>query len=531
MSVLTTRLSALSTPENQVHLKKIKRGIEKESLRVTPAGNLAQTPHPKALGSTLTHPSITTDFSESLLEFITAPSASVDEVLSSLENIHRFTYRNIDDELLWVNSMPCALGRDDAIPLGQYGSSNIGQMKTAYRRGLGHRYGRRMQTIAGIHYNWSLPDECWRLLQCSDNDSGSLQAYKTERYFDLIRNFRRYFWLLLYLFGAAPVACRSFVTGRDHHLQAVGTDDHSLHLPFATSLRMGDLGYQSSAQDSLIVCYNNLPSYIKTLRNALTTPYPPYESIGIKDEANNNYRQLSPHLLQIENEFYSTIRPKRTATSGETALQAIWQRGVEYIEVRCVDLNPYLPVGLDAEQIHFLDIFLLYCLLEDSPQTDDNEYSQTFENQRRIVNQGRKPNLTLRHNAHERPLQEWANEIFTQLHPIAAALDKSHNNQAHSNAITSMHEQLENPALTPAARLLEEMKSTDSTYFQTALRHARQHREYFLDSQLDQATEEHFTHLAAQSLKEQSTIEANDTLNFDEFLDAYYRQYEFSLES
>ena len=347
---LQSKLSLLAGPEKSALFTGIVRGIEKESLRVDPTGHLAMTPHPSALGSALTHPSITTDYSEALLEFITAPSASIDEVLHELDEIHRYTYQHIGDELLWVSSMPCQLGDDSSIPVGKYGSSNVGKMKQVYRVGLGNRYGRLMQTIAGIHYNFSVPDELWQELQRASGDTQSLQDFKTQGYFATIRNFRRYSWLLLYLLGAAPAVCKSFVRGRDHQLQPVGDDSHSLYTPYATSLRMGDLGYQSKAQSSLVVCYNDLDQYVRTLRSALEQPYPAYDEIGLKDER-GNYKQLNTALLQIENEFYSSIRPKRTAEMGETPIHALQDRGVEYIEVRCIDLNPLVPNGINAETI------------------------------------------------------------------------------------------------------------------------------------------------------------------------------------
>ena len=422
---LESRLALLANADKSL-LANIVRGIEKESLRVEPNGQLAKTPHPKALGSALTHPSITTDYSEALLEFITAPSASIDQVLSELEEIHRYTYENIDDELLWVNSMPCQLGEDSSIPVGEYGSSNIGRMKTVYRLGLGHRYGRLMQTIAGIHYNFSVPDSLWMKLQADEGNQQSLQDYKTEGYFALIRNFRRYFWLLLYLFGAAPAVCKSFVRNREHDLQPVGNDSHSLYKPNATSLRMGNLGYQSDAQSSLIVCYNDIAQYTRTLKGALETPYKHYEHLGLKD-SQGNYQQLTTNLLQIENEFYSPIRPKRTAASGETPLEALHNKGVEYIEVRCVDLNPLAACGIDRQTIHFLDTFLLFCLLKDSPKTNNNEYQQITENQRRTVADGRNPDLELVDGEQSRKLVDWGEALVAEMQPVAELLDEANN--------------------------------------------------------------------------------------------------------
>mgnify|MGYP001572721376 CR=1 FL=1 len=520
---LEARLALLDDTKKSSLLRNIVRGIEKESLRVEPNGQLAKTPHPSALGSALTHPSITTDYSEALLEFITAPSASVDEVLNELEEIHRYTYENIDDELLWVNSMPCQLGEDSSIPVGEYGTSNIGRMKTVYRLGLGHRYGRLMQTIAGIHYNFSIPDKLWQALQADDNNSQSLQDYKTEGYFALIRNFRRYFWLLLYLFGAAPAVCKSFVRNRDHDLVPVGNDNHSLHKPYATSLRMGNLGYQSDAQSSLVVCYNDIDQYTRTLKGALETPYQPYEHLGLKD-SQGNYQQLTTNLLQIENEFYSPIRPKRTAASGETPLEALHNSGVEYIEVRCVDLNPLAACGIDRETIRFLDTFLLFCLLKESPKTNNSEYRQITENQRRTVADGRNPDLELVDGDKQRKLVDWGLELVAEMQSVAALLDRANSSDEFQASLARMAERLQNNRLTPAALLLREMQEHNETYYRMAMRKAVEHREYFRSEKLAPQVVKKYQQLAAKSQLDQQQIEASETLSFDDFLAAYYHR-------
>src|SRR5215212_9873323 len=341
----------------------MRRGIEKESLRARPDGTLATTPHPAALGSPLTHPHITTDFSESQLELITGAQTSVDATLQELTHIHQVVYRAIGEEILWCASMPCNLPPDHEIPLGRYGRSNVGRAKTVYRMGLGHRYGRRMQTISGIHYNWSIPDR------------------SNEDYFALVRNFRRRAWLLFYLFGASPAVCESFVAGNPNHgLQRLAPG--TLHLPYATSLRMGRLGYQSDAQSSLSVSYNSLADYGASLYDALTTPYAPYEKIGLTD-GNGEYKQLATSLLQIENEFYGKIRPKRRIHPGERPLHALRERGVEYVEVRLMDLDPFSPIGISAATCRFLDVFLLHCLLSDSPPDTPAEIAAINRNQDR----------------------------------------------------------------------------------------------------------------------------------------------------
>ncbi|MFP5406404.1 MAG: glutamate--cysteine ligase, partial [Gammaproteobacteria bacterium] len=377
MTRLYKRLGALPPDV----LGSLARGIEKESLRARADGTLADTPHPEALGSALTHPRVTTDFSESQVEMITGVHTTARACLAELTEIHQVVYRRIGDEILWSASMPCGLPADDQIPIGQYGRSNVGRAKTIYRNGLAHRYGRRMQTISGIHYNFSLPETGWAHLQRTDGVDVPERAYRTAAYFSLIRNFRRRSWLLLYLFGASPAVCRSFLDDRPHELQDLSID--TLYLPHATSLRMGPLGYQSNAQASLAVSFNCLESYSASLSHALQDPYPPYEAIGLRD--GDDYRQLATTLLQIENEFYGTIRPKRTIRSGERPLRALAERGVEYVEVRCLDIDPFDPVGIPPDTVRFLDVFLLHCLLDESPPDTPQEIAALSSNQHLVA--------------------------------------------------------------------------------------------------------------------------------------------------
>lgn len=528
MSILSERLESIKLAENCGDICNITRGLEKESLRVSAEGRLADSPHPKALGSALTHPRITTDYSEALLEFITPPSSEHQQLLKTLADLHSFTYQHTDNESLWVNSMPCMLSQDSEIPLAQYGTSNSALMKTIYRKGLGYRYGRAMQTIAGIHYNFSLSERFWQFLRQQDRSALSLQEYKNQGYFRLIRNFRRYFWLLLYLFGAAPAVCRSFVKHRQHQLIPVGEDQHSLHMPYATSLRMGDLGYQSSAQQSLVLTYNCLDSYVNSLCQAITQPHPTYEAIGIKDEQ-GYYKQLNCNLLQIENEFYSVIRPKRAVRRGQTALNALTGGGVEYIEVRCLDLNPFEPVGISQQQIQFLDVFLIYCLLEDSPFSDYEEYYQIQENQRRIVYQGRDPRLTLFHRGKERSARQWGHELMQALGTVAKLLDDAGTGN-YLAVVNTEANKLVSERLTPSARILEEMQAQEITFYRWAMNTSLANREYFKEHTLKPERLELYNTMAAESWREQNELERQDQLSLEEFLANYYKQYQCSPE-
>jgi glutamate--cysteine ligase len=549
LSKLQQRLDALPPAA----LRDILRGIEKEGLRVRRDGTLADTPHPAGLGSALTHPNITTDFSESQLELITGAHRTVEGLLQELTELHQFVYRQIGDELVWGASMPCRLPGEEAIPLGQYGRSNMGRMKTVYRQGLSHRYGRRMQTISGIHYNFSLPGEAWSLLREVAGSGVPAERFQDAGYFALIRNFRRHSWLLLLLLGASPAVCGSFVAGHSHGL--AGWDTGTYYAPDGTSLRMGRLGYQSDAQAALAVSFNCLGDYAQTLHRALTETYPAYEAIGLRD--GERYKQLATTLLQIENEFYGTIRPKRRIHPGERPLRALGLRGVEYVEVRLVDIDPFQPVGIDLPQMRLLDVFLLHCLLSDSPPDSPQEIAAMARNQRRIAERGRDPQLRLHRTAEltggdiagaapaaqpaTAPLSadlaltdltaadqapaEWGARILRECEPIADALDRAHGGDGYRKALAAAQAALADFSSLPSARVLRAVEQQHGRSFPAfVLAHSEAHRRTLLQRPLSPQAAARFGRQAAESLREQRSREAADDMPFEQFRRQYLAQ-------
>ena len=491
------------------------RGIEKEGLRVKTDTSISQQSHQAELGSALTHPYITTDYSEALLEFITPVRDNAKDVLDFLQVAHSYTYQHLDDELIWPASMPGVINKELDVPIAHYGSSNVGQLKHVYRHGLWHRYGRKMQCIAGLHYNFSVADELWSELAKIQNKPAD-KDFISQGYFSLIRNFRRNSWLLLYLFGASPSLDKSFVEGKEHPLKEF--DQDSLYLPYATSLRMSGLGYQNNAQDGLFVCFNGLSSYTNTLHQAMKQSVPAYETLGVKKE--EEYFQLNTNLLQIENEYYSDIRPKRNSKQGEKPLTALNEHGVEYIEVRCLDLNPFISLGIDEEQIHFMDLFLSYCLLSPSPVLAEDECLEVAENQRHVVLDGRNPEFTLMRKGAEVSLKDWGLEVLGDMKALANLLDEKQGGSQYLSALNAMLERVENSELTPSAQVLNEMKEKNTSFTEFALQQAQVHGLAHQQALNDEKAQQ-WQEIAVNSLQEQKSIELKDNLNFDQYLKEY----------
>ncbi len=515
---LVARIDRLSELGQTGALARGLKGLEKESLRVTGTGNLARTEHPKALGSALTHRLITTDYSEALVELVTPPAPTARETVDCLSDIHQWVYSKLEDELLWPVSMPCRVTSDADVPVAWYGTSNVGQMKRIYRIGLGHRYGRLMQTISGVHYNYSLPDEFWPVLQQAVGNQDSLDEFISARYLGLVRNFRRVGWLVLYLYGASPALCQSFLGNREHRLDSFGNG--TLYLPYATSMRMSDLGYSNNVQSRLNISANSLEEYTDGLERAITTPWPDYERIGVV--VDGEYRQLNANLLQIENEYYSLMRPKRAARSGQSPTQALRRGGIEYVEMRALDVNPFAPAGVSLEQMHFLEALLMLCALHDSPPLHDRDEQEHTANKLAVAREGRTPGLRLQRAGAAVPLRDWALRLIDEMEPLCRLLDAAGGDE-YSSALARQRESVLDPERTLSAQVLAGMSAHEHSFFDYALAQANAVRRTYR-APAENARKGLLDEEAASSLARQEGIEQADAVSFDEYLQQYYAQ-------
>jgi len=512
-------LSHFQTPEAARLLTGIVRGFERECLRVDASGRLAKTFHPSALGSKLTHPWITTDYAEALLEFITPASADPSFPLTFLKDIHQFTVQKLEGEILWAGSMPCKIGEDADIAIADYGVSHTARFKQVYRQGLSVRYGRAMQTIAGAHYNWSLPEEFWLTLRDGLGGAPELQSFVNERYFGLIRNFLRSSWLVPYLFGASPALCRTFFQGQAHSASLSELLPGTLYGPHATSLRMSDLGYQNHAQDKLAISFNSLVEYTDALEKAIRTPDPYYEALGVRQ--GDTWNQLNGCVLQTESEFYASIRPKRVGLKGERPALALKTYGVQYIEMRLFDLNPFVDIGIAPEQSLFADILLLMCQFMDSPPITAREQSEIDENKRRVVHYGRQEDLLLLRNNHEQPLRELAHQLFDEMAPFASLLDAGYGSNHYAQALKAVRQRVDHAELTPSAQVVEASRQHGS-YFEFALAMSQAHTQSLRSQALPPEMLESFERSVQTSLEEQNEFDTTVVGSFEDFVAAYY---------
>ncbi|XOD70143.1 MAG: glutamate--cysteine ligase [Sodalis sp. (in: enterobacteria)] len=512
---VSTALSWLEA--NPQVLKGIRRGVEREGLRINNVnGSLAKTPHPISLGSALTHKSITTDFAEALLEFITPVDDNIGHMFELLRDIHRYVARHLADECLWPMSMPCFIESNQPIELAQYGKSNIGRMKTLYREGLKNRYSALMQIIAGVHYNFSLPLGFWKAYANISDESNGKEVI-SDGYLRLIRNYYRFGWIIPYLFGASPGICPSFLHGRTVDLPFEYAPSGLMYLPYATSLRLSDFGYTNKSQSQLGITFNHLDEYVRDLKQGIKTPFAEYQRMGL--QKNGRYLQMNSNVLQTENELYAPIRPKRGTRDEESLSDALMRGGIEYAEVRSLDINPFSPVGVDEEQVCFLDLFLIWCTLAEAPKMNAEELFCTRTNWNRVILEGRKPGLMLcidDGTNTEQPLTALGKLLFNDLQRVALTLDSNNSDMHYQQVCNKLVSGFDYPELTLSARFLDQLIEHGIGGLGLIL--ANNYRRTLCDEPLQVLTESQLDDEGVRSWQCAHALEAADSLDFDDFL-------------
>lgn len=487
------------------HAVKAKHGLEKESMRVTPNGTLASTPHPAHLGSSLTNHFIKTDFAEPQLEYATHPRPKIEANIRELQDLHIYTIRKLDNELIWPFSMPPILPDDEnEIPLGQYGTSQTGKWKTIYRNGLGLRYGRRMQTISGVHYNFSFSNVFLRQF-LGKEVSNFTKDEISSLYLHVIRNFMRRVHYLTYLTGSSTVFDSTFLPNPGN-LEFIKHKNFTMYSPYATSLRMSEIGYTSKVQDTLGIHYNSLEEYADRMRYAVSTPYPGYVSFSKEKDS-----QLNPNYLQIENEFYSPVRPKQVPKGDERPLDALLKRGIEYIEIRSLDIDPYSPVGVCRMNLMFTQLILLDSLLSPSPSISVEENAILKENLNSVIWEGRNPELKIHVDGSKKNFQNTGAEYSESLRHYAKILDLHSGRRTYQEAIDFQIRKWKNPDKTPSGKLLSELLKRNIEFRDKGMELARENRRTLSYLEYSPGTLMKIEKEALRSFQEKEELEKAET--------------------
>jgi len=492
-------------------------GIEKESLRVSKS-IISKSKHHESMGSPLCHRYITTDFSEALLELITPPLIDKKTGLNFLENIHHFVSHKIGDEIMWPFSMPPLIQSDAEIPIASYGSSNLALFKETYRNGLSHRYGRTMQAISGIHFNYSLPEQIWGSSFFAKEEVDSKKLRGTI-YFRTLRNLHRMNWLVLYLFGASPIVSKNFLTNKHKGFKKL--DSHNYYLPYATSLRMSDLGYQNIHQSNLAIPLNSLEEYTFNLKWATETECEDYQAIFEKAEV--DYPQINANILQIEDEYYAVARPKSSSDSNQRLTAKLNDTGVDYIELRSLDVNPFQRIGIDLDTVHFLEVFLLYCTLKSSPPINSDEIEESRENDLLVATRGREPDINLKKNRTEINLKNWANQILDEMMFIAGLLDNKTTN--FTSIIRKFTTHITDPEQTLSAMLLNKILTEKLSVHELGRTIGEDYKNHYISMETSKNSEWSLLEKeSVDSKKRQIDLEQAEDQFFEGFVKEYFNQ-------
>lgn len=337
-------------------IKKGRFGIEKESLRVNENGELALTNHPKFFGDKIKNPYITVDFSESQIEMITPTESSVEKAYDFLRNIHEIVATNLKDEYLWSQSVPPILPSEELIPLGKFPQN---KELEKYREKLALKYGRKKQLLSGIHFNFSFDDEFLKELYELSKEKTSFKEFKNNIYLKISRNYFKYGWMIIYLLGASPVIHETYLQKCIDKMKKFTEDTY--YFEDLVSFRNGSCGYRN--EKDFFVNYESVDKYVESLE-----------------------RLIEKESISSAKEYYSPIRLK-TKNPKEILLE-LKNSGIEYLEFRSIDLNPFSEIGIEKADLEFLHLFILFLFLKDDEPFEEKDYFRYLKNQEILANKG-----------------------------------------------------------------------------------------------------------------------------------------------
>jgi len=499
-------LGSLSSGQKR-SLREGKKGIEREALRIDNSGCISKESHKKYFGSALCHEYLTTDFSEALLEIVTPPFEKIVNLISFLSDSHHFVSNSLKNEQLWPLSMPPNFTTEEEIQIAKYGKSNLAKFKTTYRKGLAKRYGRTMQAISGLHFNYSLPDAMWEWKYADDS-----RLNKNEVYFNAIRNVHRKSWLILYLFGASPILNKNFL---NHIPNGFRSYKDSVYLPYATSLRMSHFGYQNTSQSNIEVSLNSMSEYVNDLFLLTNTKSSKYENSNLEDLS--DLPQLNDNQLQIEDEYYSMIRPKSSVASDIRPISKLINHGVDYIELRSVDIDPFSPIGIEESTLYFLEAFVLYSAFSSSPKFTRDDYQVFKKNNHTVSTMGRMKDICLQKDKEQILLKDWASNILEEMDPFFDILSISQEwRREYFNSI-------QEPENTISGKFLRTILDSSERLDDFSLRISEKNKNDFLFlSKEDNKSWESFRNESRISLQKQKELENETQIDFNKFLEEYF---------
>jgi glutamate--cysteine ligase len=493
---------------------KIRVGFERETLRINNS-SISRSPHPTELGSACCNKFITIDFCESQLELITPPLLGSSPALKKLSDIHHFVTHKIGNESIWPFSMPPKINSEDDIPIGTFGTSHEGIFKHIYRVGLSNRYGRGMQSISGFHYNYSHPNILWDIL--SDFTHVNKSQIRSLVYFNILRNIHKMNWLLIYLFGSSPVIGNKILSNNNDSFEKL--DQETSYLPYATSLRMSEYGYSNVNRKNISVSLSTLDDYVDDLRRATMTEEPRY--LEYEDK---RYSQLNTNILQIEAEYYAVARAKSEKFNFIRPSANLKYGGVDFLELRSIDINPFSRIGIDNETALFLEIFMLFCTVNECELFDKEAMQDINDNDLTIAKYGRKPNISLKKDNGTILMKNWAMDILDQMLSIAEQLDTG--DSKYTSVICKMKSKVKNQEKTQSAKILDKLLGENISHTELGVVIAEENKDYFLTSAIklnkswDDLEAETKASIFKQNNLEKETLGSNE--DFDQFKKRYF---------